>query len=157
MWNWYPAAAPSFIQVSPCPGNPVLGFWTLSKQVQWIIFLCTSLLKLFFPVTFYLSLLSFPSFRPQDRILTYPNCNMELKEYYFPWWWICVRGRRQQQRFTASLGQEEARCFSGRTIVIILHAVKEFAEVYQLIHKWSLSVCDNILKKREVELPQSYV
>ena len=57
----HPAAAASFIQVSSCPGKPVLGFGTLSEQVQWIIFLCTSLLKAFASVI-YLSILSFPLF-----------------------------------------------------------------------------------------------
>lgn len=100
----HPAAAASFIQVSFCPVKPVLGFWTLSEQVRWIIFLCTSLLKPFFSVISYPSILSFPSLQPKGRILTYPNCNVTLKEYYFPWWWAGFRGRRQQ-RFTLCLGQ----------------------------------------------------
>lgn len=48
----------------------------------------------------------------------------------------------------------EAGGLGGRTIVTAAHVVEEFAEVYQLIHNWSLLVYDNISQKREVKLPQ---
>lgn len=45
----HPAAAAPLIQVSSCPGKSVSGFWSLSEQVQWIIFLCVSLSSSIFP------------------------------------------------------------------------------------------------------------
>lgn len=46
---------------------------------------------------------------------------------------------------------------SGCTNVNAVYAVDEFVEVYQLIHKWTLVLYDNISKKGELELPQSSV
>lgn len=57
--------------------------------------------KTFFsPVIFYLSIFSFPSCQPQGRILTYPNCNVTLKDY-FPNSLSLTVGRFQQQERAA--------------------------------------------------------
>lgn len=51
-----------------------------------------------FSVTFYLFILSF-LISSLKALITYPNCNMTLKEYNFTWWWTCFR---------------EIHCVSGR-------------------------------------------
>lgn len=75
------------------------------------------------------------SCQPQGRILTYPNCNITLREYYFP----LTVDRFQKQESAVLHCRLQVRWLGGRAIVIAAHAVEEFTEVCQLIHHWSLS------------------
>lgn len=136
----HPAAAASFIQVSSCPGKPVLGFRTLSEQVQWIIFLCTSLLKAFSSVI-HLSILFFSLFPASRQDLDLSKLQRDTNR-------VLLYLRRFQ-----SASRCLARRLGGRNIVITAHAVEVFTEVYQLIYSWSFLVS----KKREVENVQASV
>lgn len=124
---WHPAAAASFMRVSSRPGKPVLGYWTLSEQVQRIIFPCASLLAAFFPPVIHLSFTFRFPFSSLKAGSPYATLSLMVK------WWLC-RG------VIVSLSLEDVTSLGGKKYAKQKNpgGVEEFAEVYRVIHNWRL-------------------